>query len=258
MKQKLLTILLSMIMVFSAPIYANEKEKEPIPGRAIFVMAPDYPIHVQSKTTVSHDKHLHVNMKTPQIKGLRSKSFEKELNKLLLEDAKQSKARLSEAANAYVKQSKNVGTQIKDYELIRDFTIKPSIEPYVVIGIFEYRYTGGAHGMAHQKYVVIDKEEQKVVGISDLFKEGSDYENVLTQEIVKQLPHKKTNGMVFVDQAGAMQRIAQDQTFYINEKGDLVLVFNIYEVAPYVSGTIEFIIPKENIKNIRASEKVGA
>ncbi|MGL4736791.1 MAG: DUF3298 and DUF4163 domain-containing protein [Cellulosilyticaceae bacterium] len=258
MKQKLLTILLSMIMVFSAPIYANEKEKEPIPGRAIFVMAPDYPIHVQSKNITAQENYLHVNMKTPQIKGLKNRSFEKELNKKLLEDAKLSQNKMSQSATAARKQSKNVGSQLKSYELIRDFTIKATAEPYVVIGIFEYRYTGGTHGMAQQKYVVIDKDRQKLIELKDLFKEGVDYETVLAGEIIKQIPHKKASGVVFVEQAGGLEKVAHDQNFYINEKGELVLVFNIYEVSPYVSGTIEFVIPKENIKNIRVNEKVGA
>lgn len=255
MKQKLLTILLSMIMVFSTSIYAKETEKEPIPGRAIFVMAPDYPIHVQSRSMTSHDHHLHVNMKVPQLKGLRSKAFEKQLNKQLQEDARNSKEELGAKASAHAKQAKSLGIAVKDYELIRNFRIKPSIEPYLVIGVFEYRYTGGNHGMAQQKYVVIDKALQKIITLPELFKADTDYESILTQEIIKQLPYKKSTGVVFVKNREGINTIDEDQTFYVNEKGDIVLVFNIYEVTSYGSGTIEFVIPKENIKNSLVSEK---
>lgn len=39
--------------------------------------------------------------------------------------------------------------------------------------------------------------------------------------------------------------IDQDQQFYINSDGDLVICFDEGEVAPMYIGTLEFIIPQE-------------
>lgn len=39
--------------------------------------------------------------------------------------------------------------------------------------------------------------------------------------------------------------IDQDQQFYINSDGDLVICFDEGEVAPMYMGTLEFIIPQE-------------
>ena len=39
--------------------------------------------------------------------------------------------------------------------------------------------------------------------------------------------------------------IDQDQQFYINSDGDLVICFDEGEVAPMYMGTLEFIIPEE-------------
>jgi hypothetical protein len=41
------------------------------------------------------------------------------------------------------------------------------------------------------------------------------------------------------------QSITENTTFYVNEKGHLVVVFDEYEVAPGYMGSVEFEIPEE-------------
>ncbi|MGL4345528.1 MAG: DUF3298 and DUF4163 domain-containing protein [Cellulosilyticaceae bacterium] len=249
MKQRLLTILLSMIMLFSTPIYAKEDQKDTIPGRAIFVMAPDYPIQIGTKAITCQNKVININVKVPQIKGFKNTQFEKQLNKSFLKEAVARKKQLTAEAKINDKHAKTLGYPTKTYELIRNFTIKQTIDPYVVIGIFEYTYTGGAHGLSDQKYIVINKDTSEIITLKDLFEKNTPYQKTISEEIKKQIPKKKAEGIMFFDDIGAFESIADDQTFYIDQEGNLVVVFNVYEIAPYVSGIIEFTIPKENIKN---------
>lgn len=44
--------------------------------------------------------------------------------------------------------------------------------------------------------------------------------------------------------------ITEDRTFYINEAGKLVIVFDEYEVAPGYMGSVEFEIPTEIVKDL--------
>lgn len=44
--------------------------------------------------------------------------------------------------------------------------------------------------------------------------------------------------------------ITADTTFYINEEGRLVIVFDEGEVAPMSMGSVEFVIPTEVIQDI--------
>ena len=48
--------------------------------------------------------------------------------------------------------------------------------------------------------------------------------------------------------------VSPDHNFYINNKGDLVIVFDKYEVGPGSMGTPEFIIEKEIINDILKPE----
>ncbi|MBR7132114.1 MAG: DUF3298 domain-containing protein, partial [Clostridia bacterium] len=45
-----------------------------------------------------------------------------------------------------------------------------------------------------------------------------------------------------------------DHNFYWNENGDLVIIFDEYEVGPGSMGTPEFVIDRDVIKDILKSE----
>ncbi len=45
--------------------------------------------------------------------------------------------------------------------------------------------------------------------------------------------------------------IAEEQNFYINEKGQFVIAFNEYEVGPGYIGTPSFVIPKDVTEGIK-------
>ena len=48
--------------------------------------------------------------------------------------------------------------------------------------------------------------------------------------------------------------VSADHNFYWNENGDLVIIFDKYEVAPGSMGTPEFVIGRDVIKDILKSE----
>lgn len=43
----------------------------------------------------------------------------------------------------------------------------------LVLQKLTYVYTGGAHGMEHQEFLVVDRSKSRAIGLSDLFTEGS-------------------------------------------------------------------------------------
>ena len=47
------------------------------------------------------------------------------------------------------------------------------------------------------------------------------------------------------------KEIAKDQSFYINEKGEVVICFNEGDVAPMYMGVVEFVIEETVVKEIR-------
>ena len=45
-------------------------------------------------------------------------------------------------------------------------------------------------------------------------------------------------------------KIKKDQPFYINDKGELVICFDEYEVAPGSAGLVEFVIPSNIVSKL--------
>lgn len=105
----------------------------------------------------------------------------------------------------------------------------------------------------------IDKKQGKIVELSDLFKTDT-YSDFLAKEIKKQMQERMAqdgNIKYWVNDSEFGEEFASvkaDSNFYWNEDGDLVIVFDKYEVGPGSIGTPEFVIEKEKIKRILKPE----
>ena len=95
----------------------------------------------------------------------------------------------------------------------------------------------------------IDKQSDKEITLKDLFKEDSDYVNLLSKDMKKQMREQMKadeNIIYFIDSDDMTEldfdKIKENQNFYVNKKKQLVLVFDKYEVAPGYMGQVEFII----------------
>ena len=99
----------------------------------------------------------------------------------------------------------------------------------------------------YSRWIVFDKKEEKVLELSDLFKNGSNYIELVSGEILKQMKEKNERGGNFFvgSEYGedAFTEISPDANFYIDSYDRLVIVFDEYEVAPGSMGSPEFIIP---------------
>lgn len=109
------------------------------------------------------------------------------------------------------------------------------------------------------KYYHIDKISGQIVELGDLFCTDK-FSDVLVEEIKRQMQEEMNVnesvkywlndnliGEEFVS-------IRKEHNFYFNEKGELVIVFDKYEVAPGSMGCPEFVIKKEVIKDILKPE----
>lgn len=112
----------------------------------------------------------------------------------------------------------------------------------VSIKFEKYAYTGGAHGISITEYAVCDLQKNKKLHLNDIFKENAkaEMDNILDTKL------RQLNGLnadeslreagFFVDQ------MEWSDNFFINNQG-IGFFFNVYEIAPYASGTTELFIP---------------
>lgn len=108
-----------------------------------------------------------------------------------------------------------------------------------------------ASGYMYSKFYHIDKKTGTRAELKDLFPDGADYVTVLSDAVKTQMREQMRTDeskMYFIDTdmpETEFQEIKADQNFYRNEDGQIVLVFDEYEVAPGYMGMVEFVIPDE-------------
>ena len=109
-----------------------------------------------------------------------------------------------------------------------------------------------ASGYEHNQFYTIDKQTGNVVTLEDLFVEGSDYISAISENIKTQMKEQMAadEGVIyFLDNEDMpefnFQGITEQTNFYFNERGELVIAFDEYEVAPGSMGAPEFVIPQE-------------
>ena len=133
-----------------------------------------------------------------------------------------------------------------------DYDIKKNSDNILSIMIIYYKFAGGAHGDYEHVVYNIDMKNGKFISLSDLFKEKIDYKTVINEEIRKQIEDliktDKQNKGIY-----EFEGISDKQKFYIQDD-NLVIYFDLYEIAPYAAGIPEFIINVNKIDHILKTE----
>lgn len=116
-------------------------------------------------------------------------------------------------------------------------------------------------GIQYQYYYHIDKTTGEIASLKDVFKDGVDYVTPVSENIIKQMREEMAEDdmkFYWVDEDEVVdwnfKRIKEDQNFYFNEQGQLVICFDEYEVAPGYMGLVEFTIEDEVIADILREE----
>ena len=113
-----------------------------------------------------------------------------------------------------------------------------------------------ASGAESVKIYHIDKQTGQMINLKGLFKEDVNFIDPISDNIKKQMKEQMAadeSKMYFIDSdmlESDFQSITEDTTFYVNDSGKLVIVFDEYEVAPGSMVVVEFEIPTDVIQDI--------
>lgn len=94
----------------------------------------------------------------------------------------------------------------------------------------------------------VDKKTDKILELKDMFPAGTDYVTLLSdaaKDVMRKNMQEDENKSYFLDDGmdSDFKKIKEDQNFYINDAGRMVLVFNEYDVAPGYMGLVEIELP---------------
>lgn len=116
-------------------------------------------------------------------------------------------------------------------------------------------YTGGAHGIYSVDYLNFDPETGHLITLDDVFKEGS--KEKLSEMLLAQLM-KKLN-VATLNELQELAYLQDTEMFPSNNfnlgKDNITFFYNVYEIAPYSSGTTEISLPYSDLKDILKEDK---
>ena len=105
-----------------------------------------------------------------------------------------------------------------------------------------------ASGAKSLKYYNLNKETGAYMQLADLFPQDVDYVAAISAQIKEQMLQRMAEDedqVYFINSdmpETDFKQIAADQSFYINQQGQLVIAFDEYEVAPGSMGAPQFIV----------------
>ena len=220
--------------------YAQALEQLPVIGDLVRV--------VTIRNYYYDDNHWKMDINIPQIESEDSKSVDY-INKDVSELTTALINRFYE--DLEINGNKGYGSLNVDYEVVTNtdswFTLKLTV------------CQTAASSNTYFKFYHIDKNQGKIVELGDLFNTDK-FSDSLVAEIKKQMQEQMANDeniSYWINNSGIGEEFATvgaNHNFYWNENGDLVIIFDKYEVGPGSMGTPEFVIDKGVIRDLLKSE----
>lgn len=142
-----------------------------------------------------------------------------------------------------------LGQEEGHYALESSYEVVSDNDKYVSIRINTVETM--ASGAEFVKIFTVDKATGQTVSLKDYLNSPEKLEAV-SQNIKDQMAAQmaEDEGKVYFTEGepGGFTGLTGDENFYLNEAGELVIVFGEYEVAPGYMGTVSFTIPNDVTK----------
>jgi hypothetical protein len=106
-------------------------------------------------------------------------------------------------------------------------------------------YTGGAHPLNEIKILTFNPDSGKKVIFSDILKDEKSLKNLIVQEFRRK--RNLSDAVNLTDQGFYSNEWPLPNNFALLTQG-LYIIYNAYEIGPYVLGTTELLIPIDAIK----------
>lgn len=233
--------------VNSSPTFAYELSKIPVVKSIVKVLT-------FKEYNINEDTYK-ADIKVPSIEGLKNKDLEDRLNEKYISENK----KLYEDFIAEMEEMKEIDDGHLGIE--SGYVVKTDNENILSIGRYVVNTVGSSSTTF--EYDTIDKKNEILITLPSLFKDNK-YIEIISENIKEQmreemkLDSRKIYWVADENGNGNMdifKEIDKNQNFYINDKSELVISFNKYDVAPGYMGIVEFIIPTDILSNILVSNE---
>lgn len=200
------------------------------------------------RSYVKEDADMGIAVEIPAIETIEEDTgLAEEVNQEILERCEAYAQAAIQRAEEYKKAFLETGGTQEEWEAhniqIRVwYEIKSQTEDYLSFTVSGTENWTSAYSETY--YYNLDLKEGKRISLQDVL--GEDYIAIADTSIREQMAQmEKEEGITFFSQEeGGFSGITEETNFYMNEKGNPVIIFDKYEIAPGSAGEIEFEIPK--------------
>ena len=226
-----MAMLMFVLLTNVSPKFAYAMQELPIIGDIVKV--------ITIRNYFDKDGNSEIEMEIPNIKN--DNNSQSQTNENVNEDVNQLTQNILDKFYAEENSENHLSIKVKSDVIENNkywFTLKLTISEVSASSDLKY------------KYYNIDKRTDEIVKLSDLF-DDENYKKAISEEIKKQMVsrmEKDKDVVYWIDEENeewSFSMIEDNQNFYFSNKGNIVIVFDKYEVGPGATGTPEFEINKQ-------------
>ena len=224
-------MLMFVLLTNVSPKFAYAMQELPIIGDIVKV--------ITIRNYFDKDGNSEIEMEIPNIKN--DNNSQSQTNENVNEDVNQLTQNILDKFYAEKNSENHLSIKVKSDVIENNkywFTLKLTISEVAASSDLKY------------KYYNIDKRTDEIVKLSDLF-DDENYKKAISEEIKKQMVsrmEKDKDVVYWIDEENEewnFNMIEGNQNFYLSNKGNIVIVFDKYEVGPGATGAPEFEINKQ-------------
>lgn len=210
-------------------------------NKAVLQEVKENSITIDTKREASETKTLKLTLQYPEIKGLDNTDVQNKLNALFAKLAGEAKSRGKEI-EGYIG-TDEIARGIKA-EVYFNYQVKYNRNGLLSVAFTDYQYSGGAHGITIQSSYTFDLNTGTELELKDLFKPGSDYVSIISEEVKRQMEERGMSVLL-----APFNSIKGDQGFFLSNNA-VVVYFQAYEYLPYAFGIPEFAVDFRSMEGL--------
>ncbi len=238
MKKKVIAIMgVSALLVVGATVKSKEKNEvekieEKVNESREVENKDDYKEEITGETT----EDINLEYEKIQVK-LENKELEEKINKLVENKINESGEELKEEAKKYRDAFLETGGEEENFLKVEGKVgseVKFMNDKYISVLI--YKAQSSATGCMNSEFYTYDMKTGEIVELEDL--KGENYKEEIKSEVLKEINEREKNDEYEIYLKDF--EIDEETKFYINDKGDIVIFFDRYEIAAGAKGDVEF------------------
>ena len=154
--------------------------------------------------------------------------------------------KLYQTAMVEYEYSKANNIPVRPFDVVTVYDFSYNRDCVLSLYFDSYEYTGGAHGITIRSSDTWNIARSSLIEISDLFLIPEDINTFIINTIVEQIDHEfiadAEGFLYFEDYEALVKDRFNPKNFYLDNRG-AIIYFQLYEIAPYASGILEFLLP---------------